>query len=225
MLGTQDVYADGNWWGTTDTKAISTSIYDRNDNSLLGSVTFSPILTSEVIQAPTHPITPIPNLPVPPSWSPTTLPNEALSQTPSNDANNYFQVESNSTITELFFNSTSAQLSFTVTGQSGTTGYVQYKISKNLLSTVQNVKVFLDGSQLNVNITSDANSWLLYFTYHHSSHKVIIDLGSEIATAQRVNPLVWIAGSIVICALLIVIVAIRHRKKVNVQTPNSNYEI
>ena len=142
-----------------------------------------------------------------------TPPTPSPAPTASANSNSYFQVESNSTITGLFFNSTSSALSFTVTGPTGTNGYVQYKIAKSLLTSVQNVKVYLDGSQLNVNITSDENSWLLYFTYHHSSHNVVIDLSQQSSVVPKANALIWIALPIVIAALLISVAAIALRRK------------
>lgn len=90
---------------------------------------------------------------------------------------NVFSVTSNSTVSELAFNSTSRELSFTVTGPSGTTGYVNVYIAKSLIDNIADVKVYLDGDQLNYTATSLDDSWLLHFTYSHSTHKVNINLG------------------------------------------------
>ena len=46
-----------------------------------------------------------------------------------------FSVESNSTVTDLAFNSASQELSFTVSGPSGTTGYVDAYKAKSLMET------------------------------------------------------------------------------------------
>jgi hypothetical protein len=212
QLGPKDVWMEENYWGTNDLDAINASIHDKIDNSVLGRIYFGGASSSRYADAPTEPPTPVPELPTP-EWSPTNLPSESSSPTPTGNANNYFQVESNSSITELFFNSTSSELSFTVAGPSGTTGYVQYKIAKSLLSSVQNVKVYLDGSQLNVNISSDQDSWLLYFTYHHSSHRVIIDLSQQGSVAPEGNWLIWIAVPVIVAALLIACVALKRRKQ------------
>jgi hypothetical protein len=56
------------------------------------------------------------------------------------------------------FNSTSSELSFTITGPDNTAGYVKVTIAKSILSSVQNVKVYFDGSQLSVAITEDEDS-------------------------------------------------------------------
>jgi len=212
LLGPKDMYAEDNWWGTTDIQAISDSIHDKNDNPVLGAVDFEPILGSRNAEAPTEPPTPIPDLPTP-SWSPTTPPDESSDATPNDDSNNYFSVESNSTITELFFNSTSSELSFTVTGPSNTTGYVRYKIAKSLLSSIQNVKVFLDGNQLDVIFTSDEDSWHLFFTYTHSSHKVIISLAKETGTIFGIDPIIWVIALVAICVPLIAVVVFWRRKQ------------
>jgi hypothetical protein len=213
QLGPKDVLAENNWWGTTDLNIINTSIYDKIDNSLLGSINVGNILELPNTQAPSKPPTSVPDLPMP-EWSPTTNPDTSASPTPkSGDSNSYFQVESNSTITELFFNSTSSELSFTVTGPSGNTGYVQYTIAKSLLPGIQNVKVFLDGNQLNINITSTEDSWLLYFTYHHSSHQIIINLAA--GTQNTFDDYSSLLLPVVIAAVLLVTGFVVWRKKLS----------
>jgi hypothetical protein len=63
---------------------------------------------------------------------------------------------------------TSSELSFTVNGTSGNTGYVKVTIAKSLVSNAENVKVYLDGNQLNYEVTSNTDSWLLTFMYLHA---------------------------------------------------------
>ena len=96
---------------------------------------------------------------------------------------NVFWIESNSTVMSLAYNSTSSELSFSVTGASETTGYVKVNIAKSLTSNPENIKVYLDGNQLTYTITSNPDSWQLTFNYHHSTHKVTITLsaGSSIS--------------------------------------------
>jgi hypothetical protein len=48
----QDVDAENNWWGTTDSSAISQSIWDGNDYYNLGKVTYTPFLESPNSRAP-----------------------------------------------------------------------------------------------------------------------------------------------------------------------------
>jgi len=57
------------------------------------------------------------------------------------DAKNVFSVISNSTISALSFNSDSKELDFTVTGASGTYGYIDVFIAKTLIPNVDNAKV------------------------------------------------------------------------------------
>lgn len=47
-----DMNIPNNWWGTTDTQKIAQSIYDSRTNSLVGTVTFTPILTAPNQNAP-----------------------------------------------------------------------------------------------------------------------------------------------------------------------------
>jgi hypothetical protein len=126
-----------------------------------------------------------------------------------------FSVSSNSTVTSLAFNSTTSELSFTVSGPSETTGYVKVAIAKSLVSNAENIKVYLDGNQLNYEVTSNEDSWLLTFTYKHSTHQVMISLAANAggAASLSIEPWVWIASTIVIGTLFTVGTAFMHRRR------------
>ncbi len=91
-----------------------------------------------------------------------------------------FFVESNSTVASLAFNSTSSELSFSATGPSGTKGYLKVTISKTLLPEAQNIRIFLDGKELNYTLTETENTWILSLSYSHSTHNISVYLESEI---------------------------------------------
>ena len=99
-----------------------------------------------------------------------------------------FYVESNSTITELAYNSTSSELSFTASGPSGTTGYVKVTIAKNLVPNAANMKVYLDGNSIDYSVTEQANSWQLTFNYHHSSHRLTVYLPAGESSGNSPQP-------------------------------------
>ena len=173
---TPDVEAINNWWGTTDPEAINKTINDFYDNFQFGKVTFVPFLTQPNPKAPAY------------TTSPTPSPNPTMTPTPIPVPNqSFFFVESNSTVTELFFNSTNSELSFTVSGPPDTTGYVKVTIAKSLVTSVQNVKVYLDGQQLNVAITSNEDYWLLNFDYTHSTHHVTVSLNADTTAKQTLS--------------------------------------
>jgi len=90
-----------------------------------------------------------------------------------------FSVTSNSTLSGLSFDSANNELSFVVSGPSGTTGYVYACIPKSLLNDLTGLQVFLDGNQVKYTAQSQSGCWLLYFSYHHSAHSVVISLGSN----------------------------------------------
>jgi parallel beta-helix repeat protein len=75
-----NVDVTNNWWGTTNTNAISQSIYDFEDDFNLGTVTFTPFLTEPNPEAPaiTYVPTPTPS----PAASPTPTPTSTSEQTP-----------------------------------------------------------------------------------------------------------------------------------------------
>lgn len=98
-----------------------------------------------------------------------------------------FIVESNSTVTQLAFNSTDSKLSFTVSGEPGTIGFVKATLAKSLITNDAGLEVFLDGNQLNYSLKSTDESWLLLFTYSHSTHNVAVYMGPN-APLQSPSP-------------------------------------
>ncbi len=114
-----------------------------------------------------------------------------------------FSVESNSTISELAFNTNNWKLSFEATGPEGTTGYIRVTVAKSLVADVANIRVFMDGKENNFTITSLDGSWLLYFTYSHSTHQVEVDLDTtiipEFSTIVLFITLIITTAAIIIC--------------------------
>jgi hypothetical protein len=89
-----------------------------------------------------------------------------------------FSIISNSTITELAFNSTTKTITFTANGPDGTIGYVNITIAKTLIADIDELKIYLDGKQIEYDATSTEYAWLIHFNYTHSTHKVLITFGS-----------------------------------------------
>jgi hypothetical protein len=121
-----------------------------------------------------------------------------------NQGQNVFSVTSNSTLTSLAFNSTTDELSFGVSGPSGTTGVTQVCIPQSLVPDISKLDVMLDGASINYTSTSQDNVWLIGFTYHHSSHKIVIALGSStsaVAEFPSISILALFITSVVSVAL------------------------
>ena len=120
---------------------------------------------------------------------------------------NVFFVESNSTITSLAFNSTSQALSFTVTGEPNTTGYVKVTIQKSIVANGSDLKVFLDGYELTYTLTESADSWALLFNYSHSTHQVIVKVDENSIVPEYTS---WLTLSLV---LILALPIIFYKKK------------
>jgi regulation of enolase protein 1 (concanavalin A-like superfamily) len=127
---------------------------------------------------------------------------------------NVFSVGTNSTISNLFFNSTSKALSFSVTGPSNTSGYANVYIAKGLIQDVSGVRIYLDGIKLDYSAISTEDSWLLHFIYNHSTHEVTVDLASstQLGGIQLDNWVIYIVIAVVVIAIVGVIIALKRKK-------------
>jgi hypothetical protein len=64
---------------------------------------------------------------------------------------------------------------FTAEGESGTGGYVNITLTKDSLFNPEKILVLLDNKPLPYTVDSTIAEWFLFFTYHHSTHNVIVD--------------------------------------------------
>ena len=74
--------------------------------------------------------------------------------------NDVFTVRSNSTISNLMFNSVSKELGFTVNGVTGTSGYTEVVISKELVANGNDIKITIDAKEIDYTLRSTATSWV-----------------------------------------------------------------
>jgi hypothetical protein len=102
------------------------------------------------------------------------------------DETQAFSFESNSTVTGIEFNSDNSELNLYVTGQSGTTGFVDLYVSKSLFENVSAIQAYIDDNPVSYTVTSTEDSWILHFYYHQSSHNIMFDLSeAEISSAPE----------------------------------------
>jgi hypothetical protein len=118
---------------------------------------------------------------------------------------NAFLVNSNSTVSSLSFNSTSKTLTFCVNGESGTTGYADVHIAKTLVQNAQGFDVYLDGNKLDHTVSSTEDSWILHFTYSHSTHSITVNLGTSAQVAGNFENWTFYG---VIAAVVVILTAV-----------------
>lgn len=115
-----------------------------------------------------------------------------------------FSIISNSTISELTFNSASKTLAFTVSGPSGTVGYTNVTITKTLIENISELKIYLDGNQIGYITASTEYTWLIHINYQHSTHKVVMILSSLYTNSLYT---LLFKASIILSGIIIVIIA------------------
>jgi hypothetical protein len=86
-------------------------------------------------------------------------------------------------------------------------------IPQSLVPDISSVNVKLNGTTITHTSVLKDNVWLITFTYHHSSHTVVIALGSNTAPASTVPQFPYIAAlSLLIVATLGIAVALNAKK-------------
>jgi hypothetical protein len=134
-----------------------------------------------------------------------------VSSSTSQSTQNVFSVGSNSTVTNLAFDSQNGKLSFTVSGQNGTTGFVDICIAKALVGDISTVKAYIDDRAVNYTASSTSDSWILHFNYHHSNHSITLSLnGAPSTITEQVIPIVIIIAAV---ACAVATVNLTRRKK------------
>jgi hypothetical protein len=217
ISGSHDIDATNNWWGTTDAQAINQSIRDFKNDFNVGTVNFTPFLTGPSSSAPSSSnipnITPISMPTQTPALTPSISPSPAPTETPINTptstpaiTSGNFSIESNSTISAFSFNGDTSELSFTVSGENGTSGYVKLQIAKAFMPNAVNAKVYLDGHKLDYSLSSDVDSWFMVFTYHHSFHQVRVNFSAASQQTFLGFPVwIWFFSAVIVIVALAVI--------------------
>jgi hypothetical protein len=119
-----------------------------------------------------------------------------------------FSVTSNSTLSAFSFDFTNKELSFQVSGDNATTGYVNVYVPKSLMNDISGLTVHLDNSQIDFNAQPQGDGWMLYFTYHHSSHMVKISLNSSSSQTSSTPLLTFGIAETVILVVMGIILAV-----------------
>jgi hypothetical protein len=123
-----------------------------------------------------------------------------------------FTVTSNSTISQLSFNSETSELSFTASGETGSTGFVSVNVPKTLIKDISNLKVYLDGNEITFNNSQEADAWIITIKYNHSTHTIIMNLNGN-AQSQNNSQVTWIIIATIIVSLILITVATVITKK------------
>lgn len=118
----------------------------------------------------------------------------------------YLQISSNSTISNLLFDSQRQLINFTVNGPSGTTGVTSLIFAKTLINGVPLALIDNGGTlPISESFTSNSTHYFLTFAYHHSTHSITVG-GSETISEFGGDPALTI-----IMMLAILLIFVRRR--------------
>lgn len=110
-----------------------------------------------------------------------------LALTPDEANDSVFTVNSNSTITQFAFDSTTGKLSFVASGPSPSTGYVEIYIPKTILGDISKLTTTIDGQKVDYDYQSQADAWFITFSYHHSSHTIVMSIDQSVHATNNIS--------------------------------------
>ena len=95
--------------------------------------------------------------------------------------------------------------------------------SKTLIDDASNIRIYLDDKEMDYDVTSLDDSWLLHFTYDHSSHEVVISLKGTSDPFDILNtdlfPLLLVLSIIALRSIYVLYVLFsRKKREINFQT-------
>jgi hypothetical protein len=138
-----------------------------------------------------------------------------------------FSVASNSTITDFAFNSTSKELTFTASGPSGSTGYVRVYIPKSLINDISGLKIRVDENIVTYTSESQEDSWAIFFSYFHSTHKIVIELSAASSQGNETPPdfIVYAAIIAAVLAVPLGVVAFKRKRKASTTSTQTSDQL
>jgi hypothetical protein len=109
---------------------------------------------------------------------------------------------------------TTTTISFTVTGESGTTGFGNVTIPKSALPFGTTPTIYIDGQAAqNQGYTQDANNYYVWYTTHFSTHQVSIVFTTSSSSSLPLEAIYGVAATVVIGAIVAVVLVLRKSKK------------
>jgi hypothetical protein len=115
--------------------------------------------------------------------------------------------------------------SFTVTGESGTTGFGNITIPKSLIPYGTTPTVYIDGDQLvqSQGYTQDAYNYYVWYTLEFSTHRVSFEFTTTSNAQQFDIGTIVIAGIIgaIILGVVVTVLLLRRRKTTSQEMPSS----
>ncbi len=109
---------------------------------------------------------------------------------------------------------TTTTVSFTVTGESGATGFGNVTIPKSSVPYGTTSTIYIDGQPAqDQGYTQDANNYYVWYTIHFSTHEVSIVFTAASSSSLPQGAIYGIAVAIAIVAIVAVVFVLRKSKK------------
>ncbi len=132
---------------------------------------------------------------------------------PENTGENVFTMTSNSTISQLRFDSETSELSFVTSGETGTKGYTTISIPKTLISDISDLKVYLDNNKVTFTSSLDQDTWFITISYTHSIHNIVMSLSGTQNQPNQQTPWTIIGAGVAIAIIAAIVIVVSLKKR------------
>ena len=91
-------------------------------------------------------------------------------------------------------------------------------IPKTILGDISTLKAYIDGNQTTFNSESQADSWLISFTYSHSTHTITMAMGDVLQVSNTNSNslpewLLYAIPLVIVAVIAVVAVVFKSRAK------------
>jgi len=215
--------AGGSWNGNIYTSANAGTWTVTGTYASTPYTTTLSVTASSPSPTPTPSPTPIPTPePTPtPSPSPSPSPTSTIQATTESGTTVDLTISGNITSSQIFsVNITTNQsaatttISFTLTGQSGTTGFSNITTPKSAVPYGATPSIYIDNQPAqDQGYTQDANNYYVWYTTHFSTHEVSIVFTTTSSSSLPLEAIYGVAAAVAIVVIVAVAFVLRKSKK------------
>jgi peptide/nickel transport system substrate-binding protein len=117
-----------------------------------------------------------------------------------------------STVSNFAYNASKNELTFALSGETGTTGHARIVVPSGLVGDLSKLTLKVDGLAKDFQVSQVTGGWAIDIAYNHSAHQITVNLG-ELPSEGGLDSAMIIAFGMVAAVIVVILVLIVLRKR------------